>query len=54
MIKTREEFQQGQGQQSLQKDNLESGLKMPVESGNQDVTGEIGVNSLNSDIGNGM
>lgn len=45
MMRTREEFQKGQDQQGFPRDNLRSGLKITIESGDQEVTGEIGQKS---------
>lgn len=53
-MKTREEFQESQGQQGLQSDYLGSGLKIAIESVNKRVTGEISENSYNSEVGEGI
>lgn len=42
MMRTREEFQKGQDQKGFPRDNLRSGLKIAIESGNQEVIGKIG------------
>lgn len=54
VMKTREEFQEIQGQQGLQRDNLGSGLKTAIKSVKKRVTGEISENSYNSEVGEGM